>query len=131
VTRRIDGDCWEGRACDHWEVADATFADVERALERLDAKTWTLMTIGGPDELHLGIGGGGGQYVIYAGSAGEEELWDLVSAQPRDGVVMLTIGGQEGDYPARQIVDLEQARTAARTFFLTGALDLSLRWEQQ
>jgi hypothetical protein len=129
--RPVSGDCWEGVFTRDWDLPDAVFTDVERALERLDARRWTTLSIGGPDELHLMIGGGAGQYVIYAGSAGEEELWNLVSAKPEEAVVMLTIGGQEGDYPARQVVGLEEARTAARTFFLTGALDLSLRWERQ
>lgn len=129
-TRRIDGDCWEGVLDHKWHLEAALPTDLDRALEQLDGETFTLLTIGGDGEQHMGIGGGKGRYVVYA-TFDNEEFWNLLCAQPREGVIFLTAGGQEGDFPARQVVDLEQARAAAQTFLLHGQLDQGQRWEKQ
>jgi hypothetical protein len=41
------------------------------------------------------------------------------------------VGGQDGDYPARQVVDKNVTVKAAESFFFKGERDPSLHWELQ
>lgn len=126
----IHGDSWRGVLNDEWRVDDPSWDDVSKAIGRLDAKTFTMVTIQGPGEQHLAVGGGAGRYVVYA-TFDNCDFWNLLVATADDGTVLLNAGGQEGDYPACQIVDLHQAETAAQAFFVGLQLDPSLRWEKQ
>jgi hypothetical protein len=123
----IHGDCWSGVLSDDWNVEDPSWDDVSKAIQRLDAKTFTMVTIEGPWEQHLAVGGGAGRHVVYA-TFDNYEFWSLLGHESMDGTVLLTAGGQEGDFPARRIVDLDQARIAARAFFIGLQLEPSLRW---
>jgi hypothetical protein len=127
---KIHGDRWEGVMNHEWRIEQPSQQDMEQALQRLDAETYTMMTIHGEGERHMTIGGGGGQYVVYA-TFDNEEFWNLLSPQDEQGVVLLNAGGQEGDYPSGQIVNLEEACAAARTFFCQQRLDPDLRWTKQ
>lgn len=126
----MQGDSWRGVLNDEWHVDDPSWDDVSRAIQRLDAKTFTMVTIQRPGEQHLSVGGGGGQYVVYA-TFDNGDFWNLVSRTVDDGTVLLNAGGQDGEYPARQIVDLHQAQTAARAFFENTQLEPSLCWQKQ
>jgi Immunity protein Imm1 len=127
--RMIHGDCWKGVLNEEWHV-DATWEDVERALNRLDAHEYTIIAIQADGEAHLVIGGGAGHYVVYA-TFDNNEFWNLLSAQTSARVVLLNVGGQEGDYLTKQVVTVDLAVAAAKTFFLHGELDPSLLWERQ
>lgn len=81
-----------------------------------------MLTIQGPGEQHLAVGGGSGRYVVYA-TFDNCDFLNLLAATVDDGSVLLNAGGQEGDYSARQIVDLTQAEKAARAFFAGLRLD--------
>lgn len=59
------------------------------------------------------------------------DFWNLLSVALDDDIVSLNAGGQEGDYPARHIVDLRDAQAAAQSFLEGLTLDPSLRWEKQ
>jgi hypothetical protein len=126
----IRGDSWRGVLNDGWQVDNPSWDDVKKAIQRLDAKTYTIVTIQGPGEQHLAVGGGAGRYVVYA-TFDNFAFWNLLNAAVGDGMALLNAGGQEGDYPVGQIVDLTQAQTAARAFFIGLQLEPSLRWEKQ
>jgi hypothetical protein len=89
-----------------------------------------MVTIQGDEEEHFSVGGGGGRYVAYA-TFDNEEFWSLLRPEPAGGVILLNAGGQEGDYPAREVVSLEQARAAGRAFFLEQSLDPSQQWAKK
>ena len=55
----------------------------------------------------------------------------MASPEPKEGVVLLNAGGQEGDYPAKQIVSLDQALAAGREFFDKRRLDPAQTWDRQ
>ncbi|WP_431045594.1 Imm1 family immunity protein [Roseateles sp. L2-2] len=61
------------------------------------------------------------------------QSWNLVddSKDHVHEVVLLNAGGQEGDFPLRQVIDQLQTLQAAQTFLRTGELDAFLNWEQQ
>jgi len=128
----IHGDKWRGVLSDDWRVEHPSWDQLNEAIQRMDAKVYTLVTIQGPGEQHLAIGGGAGRYVVYA-TFDNYEFWKLLDATAvrTDSPVILNAGGQEGDYPAREIVDLIQAQTAARSFFARRELDPTLSWEKQ
>lgn len=126
----IHGDSWRGVLNDEWHVDAPSCDEVSKAIERLDAKAFTMVTIQGPGEQHLAVGGGAGRYVVYA-TFDNCDFWNLLAATVDDRTVLLNAGGQEGDYPACQIVDLDQAQRAARAFFEGLQLEPSLRWQKQ
>lgn len=126
----ICGDSWRGVLNDEWHIDDPSWDDVLKAIRRLDATTFTMVTIERPGEQLLAGGGGAGQYVVYA-TYDNVEFWNLLSSTVDERTVLLNAGGQEGDYPARQIVDLLAAETAARAFFVEGQLESALAWEKQ
>lgn len=107
----IRGERWEGTFNHDWSIEDASATDFVRGLDQLDARVHTLVTVRREGEQHLSIGGGAGQYVVYA-TFDNERFWSLIRSEPATGIVMPNAGGQEGDYPASQVVTKEQARGA-------------------
>jgi len=129
---RMTADSWNGVLCDEVETSTPTVSEMESAVDALDAKVRTIVCLHSPSGAQLTIGGGAGQYVVY-GSTPDEQLWNLIadSGGERSGVVILNAGGQEGDFPARQVVARPAALRAVRTFGETGKLDPTLHWEEQ
>ena len=128
--RRIRGDRWDGVLNHEWDVDRASVEDFDRALDRLDARIYTMLTIEGSGEQHLTIGGGAGRYVVYA-TFGNEEFWNLLCGKSATGTILLNAGGQEGDFPATQVVSKEQAGAAGRVFLDACQLDPTQQWEKQ
>ena len=126
----IHGDRWQGVLNHEWRIDRASPVDLESVLDRLDARTHTIITIQGEGEQHLTIGGGAGQYVVYA-TFDNDQFWNLLRSQPASGTILLNAGGQEGDYPAEQVVTKEQARAAGLVFLHAGRLDPSQQWQKQ
>jgi hypothetical protein len=128
---RVVTDKWIDVYCDEEEIETPSLADIDLVIDALDAKVRTFISLYGQDGTFLAIGGGSGQYVVYA-SICNEQLWNLLSDKDvgKD-IILLNAGGQEGDFPARQVVNKLQALQAAHTFALTGQLDSNLLWEKQ
>lgn len=130
AVRNLSWDSWNGVFCEEQNIPSPSADDAKAALQRLDAKAHTLMTLHAEDGSQLGVGGGGGRYVVYLQTA-DEVFWNLLSGAEGEGVEALNAGGQVGEYPAIQVVDLAQARRAMETFFRTGSRDAALAWELQ
>lgn len=128
---RISADKWDGARCDDVEILQPTAGDVERCLNDLDDAIRTIVTLDGPGGSYLTVGGGQGRYIVFA-SPSQETFWNLINEDAeKASTVLLNCGGQQADYPARQVVDMWSALQAARTFFFTGKRDPSLSWELQ
>ena len=123
------GDHWEGIEATEWEIEAPDAADVERAVGRLDAVVYTLVILVAGAEHHLTVGGGAGTYVV-AVTFDNQVFFTLLRSEPAEGIVMVNAGGQEGDYPAEQVVGATQALQAARYFLLTGGRDDTQQWAQ-
>lgn len=128
--RRIRGDCWDGVLNHEWHIDAPTVDEFEHALQRLDARCFTMLTIQGDGVLHMTIGGGAGRYVVYA-TFDNEEFWNLLCREPAKGIILLNAGGQEGDFPATHVVSIEQACAAGRVFLDACKLDPAQQWERQ
>lgn len=130
--RRMISDKWDGAFCEESEVLDPSVADAAEAIRRLDAQTWTIVSLYASDGAYMTIGGGAGKYVVFVSDT-DEQLWNLVTAEEEgvDDSVLLHIGGQEGDYPRRQIAPASHVLEAAGTFMRTGELEPTLHWERQ
>jgi len=130
IHRTIAGDEWKSVLNHEWRLQNASIEDLDRALARLDANTYTMVTITGPNEQHLAVGGGNGAYVVYQ-TDDNYDFWNLSNPTASDERVMLNIGGQPGEFRRRQVVDLEIARAAAHEFLKNGRRDPALNWEKQ
>ena len=128
-TRTMVGDHWEGTRATEWEIEAPDAADLERAVRRLDAVVYTLVIVVAGAEHHLTVGGGAGNYVVVV-TFDNQVFFTLLRSEYADGIVMVNAGGQEGDYPADQVVGATQALQAARFFLQTGGRDDTQQWSK-
>jgi hypothetical protein len=114
-----------------WEeevVVNPSWQDIEAAINALDGKLRTVITISGEGEAHMAVGGGdSGQYVVYA-TFDNANFFTLLSLDQSEGKLLLFVAGQEGDYDKKIVVDLQSALTAAKTFAEDGKIDTTLEW---
>jgi Immunity protein Imm1 len=121
---------WEGIRKKSSVVAEPTLEAVAAAIRALDGRVYTMVSIVFKASSVIFIGGGGsnGLYVVTATHDGEHFKIAIGDASST-GMVTITAGGQEGDYPARHCVDLVTALRAARAFASTGEMDSTVNWE--
>lgn len=111
-------------------LKDATWADVARLIKRLDARKHTIVSLKIDDDNHLTVGGGNGRFIVTV-TAGGDRFFDLVPAEPDDtSSVRLNVGGQEGEYPADQVVDEETAVACAMTYLKSSKMDERFAWRE-
>jgi hypothetical protein len=124
-------DRWEGERNKASVVPDPTWGAVAEAIKALDGNTRTLVSIvyKHPSLISIGGGGSNGLYVVQATDDGEHFKVATREAAPTQ-KVMITAGGQEGDYLTRRCVELATALRAARTFTSTGQMDPAINWEE-
>jgi len=107
----------------HWDK-------IEAAINELDGKSKTLITLGVDDETYMTIGGGKlGKYIVSV-TFDNINFHNLVDLSQPDVTEKLIVGGQEGIYPAKMCVDLLPCLLAARTFAESGKLDSLLVWQE-
>ena len=126
-------------ATDSEEIYRPAWPDVEREIRALDAKERTLLIlqplppIGAPEGCHhLAVGGGGGgRFIVYT-TEDNSSFWNLVDPEVRGSQrrVLMTVGGQEGDFREGQFVSLALALGAARRYFEDGQRAEELVWEE-
>lgn len=110
---------------------DLSWSTIERLIYQLDGKRRTSVSLLGPKECYMMIGGGlRRKYIVYV-TCDNLTFNQLIS--PNESlreVVEQAIGGQWSEYPARICVDLDQVLTAARIYADSGKLADSLTWEE-
>jgi hypothetical protein len=107
-----------------WEVVEQAI----RALNNKDRNDLYLTPTPADPGTYLCVGGGGGRYIV-AGSVRNAEFPTILDRTRLSGsAVRLTIGGQEGEYPSAQVVDLATALNAARHFYDSGGFSNSEMW---
>lgn len=106
-----------------------SWQEIEAAIREMDGHNKTLVTLETEGETHMAVGGGTGKYVVYV-TFDNESFHYLVDPSKSDMDETVTVGGQEGVYPAKSCVDLNTTLKAAKTFAELGAMDKSVIWEK-
>jgi hypothetical protein len=128
ISTRIHGDRLEGALNHEWSIDAPSLDDLDSAMDRLDARIYTTLIIAASGQEHMAIGGGDGRYIVYW-TRDNEDFKVLVRPEAEESAQLVNVGGQPADYPAKQIVDITQARAAAHLFFLRQQLDPAQTWE--
>ena len=128
--KRMITDLWKNNFCEESETFSPSIQQVLHAIADLNADTKTLIVMHGNDGSTLCIGGGQEKYVAFAAKS-DENIWNVVSNSTDSGIVLLNIGGQEGEYFHSQLISSNDVILAASSFFKDGRLDKRLQWEKQ
>lgn len=125
---RLLADCWDGIINREEVITDPSNDDLIRLFDRLDQQRHTILSIDSGTGASLTVGGGNGKYVVYA-CEDDVTFFNLISDDDSRQLARLNAGGQEGEYPGRQVVNGKAALTAAQTFLSLQLRDSSLCWE--
>jgi hypothetical protein len=111
------------------EVADSpVWGAIESALEKLDEKERTLISLNRSDGMSLFIGGGNGRFICVLSGENRNLIAKSGAEEER---LLVVVGGQEGDFRKRNVLSLDQAKSVASNYF-NGRDDLnSAVWENQ
>lgn len=118
---------WLGNKCQDDLINEPNSRQIEAAIRKLDGTNHTLVTLGADEETYMSIGGGAGKYVVTV-TFNNLDFYILVDLSRSNDIEKLVIGGQRGNYPAKQCIDLLRCLLAARTFALEGKVDELLTW---
>jgi len=87
--------------------------------------------LGADDGCYMSIGGGkSGKYIVNI-NCDKVSFHNLVAPSKPDALEKLVVGEQEGNYSGRICVNLETALLAAKTFTVSGQLQISLSGEEE
>jgi hypothetical protein len=117
---------WEGGTVRNEIVSNPTWSQVEGAVRQLDNVRFNdlyLQPDAGNSETYLCVGGGGGRYVLAGVLAGDRFPTLVDPRRPAEPAELLRVGGQEGDYPANVVHDLDTTLEAVHAFWSSGSFD--------
>jgi hypothetical protein len=104
--------------------------EVEQAVEDLDGVELNDLYLRTADpQTFMGIGGGGGRYMVTICESGQRIAQLINSDDPSDVPEHIMCGGQQTTFPRRHLVDQQTALTAAVHFLTDAAADPALTWE--
>jgi hypothetical protein len=104
--------------------------EIEKAIQELDGKHRTLVTLETDGEAHLAIGGGPDKFIVYL-TFDNEVFYYLCGFTKSNLEESLLVGGQEGLYPAKFCVEIDLILQVAKTFAEFGAMDQTVVWEKE
>ena len=129
MVAKLTTDSWDGMRSNHTSKDNATWAEIFDALVALDARRRTQVLVEKEDSSVISVGGGGGRYNVFIGTHDDRFLTLLNSSRP-DGIDQLVVGGQQGEYPAKTIVDFDTTARAVKVFFELGLPDAGSDWQE-
>ena len=104
--------------------------EIEKAIQELDGKHRTLVTLETDGEAHLAIGGGPDKFIVYL-TFDNEVFYYLCGFAKSNLEESLVVGGQEGLYPAKFCVEIDLILQVAKTFAEFGTMDQTVVWEKE
>ncbi|WP_009631509.1 Imm1 family immunity protein [Synechocystis sp. PCC 7509] len=119
---------WQGNQNKGYVQLVKEWQEIEKAIAQLDGHYKTLVTLETDGETHMAIGGGKNKYVVYL-TFDNEQFYYIVEPSKSEAEENLTVGGQEGAYPAKLCIDINTALKAAKTFAEIGVMEKSVIWE--
>jgi hypothetical protein len=110
------------------EINVFSFNKIKKYLDRMDQKIYTEVIIGGKNK-YLSIGGGNGNYIVFYTMS--ENYYNLINNNFINTTeeIPLVAGGQEGDFPQRQIIGYELMISACEYYYKTNEMNQKLIWE--
>ena len=120
---------WQGNRNQNLVKPAQNWAEIEAAIRELNGQHKTLVTLETNGETHMAIGGGTGQYLVYL-TFDNETFHHLTDPSKSGCDQRLVVGGQEGIYPAKLCVGINEALKAAQTFAELGDLEKSVKWKR-
>ena len=109
-------------------IENPSWSQIETAIRELDGESKTLVTLGIDEDTYMSIGGGINKYVVI--TFDNFNFYVLTGSPKSEQIQTLVVGGQNGNYPANQCVDLLHCLLAARTFTESRKLDTLLTWQE-
>lgn len=119
---------WQGNQNKGYVQPVKEWQEIEKEIAQLDGHYKTLVTLEADGETHMAIGGGKNKYVVYL-TFDNQHFYYIVEPSKSEIEENLTVGGQEGAYPAKLCIDINTTLKAAKTFAETGAMEKSVIWE--
>lgn len=110
-------------------IENPSWSQIETAIRELNGESQTLVTLGIDEDAYMSIGGGANKYIVTV-TFDNLNFYVLINSPKSEQIQTLVVGGQNGNYPANQCVDLLHCLLAARTFTESGKLDTLLIWEE-
>jgi hypothetical protein len=115
-----DGDSYE-------LVTDPKWAPVAKAIQRLDGKERTIVSLEGEGGTNMAIGGGPEACVVYV--TGDNEIFHRVIDPDKTGEnVTVVVGRESHQYPPEFLIAKDLAIKAAKTFAEKGVLEDTVHW---
>lgn len=111
-------------------ILEPSVDDIVHYIGLLNGETNTIVTLETLHEAHMGIGGGNfGLYILYA-TFDNVNFFNLIDRSKEGSPIILTIGGQDGQYPIFQCNSKIKVLEAAIEFALNGKLLDKLDWQK-
>lgn len=121
-------DTWDGVRVSHERDQDPTVEQVLAAVDRLDSKTHTEVTITRRDPWEFLATAGGPEYFLVSGEARDGSMPQLTNPDAPNGKITLVCGGQSSEFDLRDVVPKEKVRGAVEQFFQGLSADLPPPW---
>jgi hypothetical protein len=126
----LHADKWVSRADEGHTVNSPSWADIETAIRQLDGNERTSLMLKKDEETYMSIGGGPTAYSVTVLIENKYGPFYLIDPFKFSEDVMLVVGGQSIDIPARMTVPLESVLKVARRFSESGELEKSMTWQE-
>jgi Immunity protein Imm1 len=120
---------WHGQKAEARLIEDAGADQVREAIDALDNRTTTEVSVELAGGAYLVIGGGAGRYHVAYGNP-DDEFYTLRDESRSGGEEELVTGGQLGVFDSTSVVDKALALRAAEVFLESGKLDSGLVWKE-
>lgn len=119
---------WDDEGGSH-ELATTDASAILGLVGALNGRDRTLVTVF-RGAAHTAVGGSASTGVVMYVTFDQQEFHQLAAGEPTAGRdVLVTAGGQVGEYRAHLVVDVESAKAALLEFVERGALTNNQRWE--
>jgi hypothetical protein len=132
--RELSAPRWRGGGYTDSVTDTPSWNDVEEAIRALNADDLNDVYLEGPEEARMVIGGGAGRYLISVDVPNSEVVVKHFSpvnaAADSNELIELVVAGSLGEWFATELVDLDVALAAARSYYEDGTLTDVVRWER-
>jgi hypothetical protein len=113
------------------EIEQPPWDTILRVLQRLDGDAYDSLILNGAEDAYMAIAGDNAGEYIVGGRRVDGTPFMLTLGEWRGSQVPVMTGGQEGEFPDNEIVTLEVALAAARTYYESGRCDARFQWAEE